>query len=75
MDGYLEVLGLLRMPLLIIVTSYIIAAAVYNCWYYYIIYFGIDRNCKAPLPPGGMGWPVIGESFKLLTQVMNFFFF
>ncbi|PIK40023.1 putative cytochrome P450 26A1 [Apostichopus japonicus] len=73
MDGYLEVLGLLRMPVLIIVTSYIIAAAVYNCWYYYVIYSGIDRNCKAPLPPGGMGWPVIGESFKLLTQGSKFY--
>lgn len=69
MEDFLEILGPFRLVVIVAVTTYIIATAVFNIWYFYIVYSGKDPKCKAPLPPGEMGWPVIGESFKVLMQV------
>jgi len=52
----------------------IVVATVYGCWWHYVLLreskARTSTNKKAPLPPGSLGLPILGETleFLCLTQ-------
>ncbi|XP_071949265.1 cytochrome P450 26B1-like [Antedon mediterranea] len=43
--------------------------------YFWNLYHSLqyDSTCKDPLPGGGMGWPIIGETFQLILKGSKFY--
>lgn len=73
MSAILQFTDYLRLPIVAIVCVCLTLKLVHILWYHYVVSTGRDPNCKAPLPPGGMGWPIIGESFYVLIRGSKFY--
>ena len=58
----------LPVNMLSLITPAVLILIIYKLWYIYNVSTR-DHSCKTPLPPGGMGIPIVGETLQYILKV------